>query len=214
MNIKQIIISLGILGATIFAIKIFLPKTAHVGNQGHSTADQTIVIIPMSGIPTVFLKSIEQKLEEQHNTNVLVTTAMGKGDEMLISNKDQFNANYLAALGLDIGNRIHRENAFFIVLTNEDINYPDSGFRYVYSAHYEGISVASLARINNMNYGVIPRIIQIPEMFTKMQERTLKILNKAIGYGVYGYEASSNVGSVMYGPIMGPDDLDRVGNWY
>ena len=202
------------MGATIFAIKIFLPKTAHVGNQGHSTADQTIVIIPMSGIPTIFLKSIEQKLEEQHNTNVLVTTAMGKGDEMLISNKDQFNANYLAALGLDIGNRIHRENAFFIVLTNEDINYPDSGFRYVYSAHYEGISVASLARINNMNYGVIPRIIQIPEMFTKMQERTLKILNKAIGYGVYGYEASSNVGSVMYGPIMGPDDLDRVGNWY
>lgn len=202
------------MGATIFAIKIFLPKTAHVGNQGHRTADQTIVIIPMSGIPTVFLKSIEHKLEEQHNTNVLVTTAMGKGDEMLISNKDQFNANYLAALGLDIGNRIHRENAFFIVLTNEDINYPDSGFRYVYSAHYEGISVASLARINNMNYGVIPRIIQIPEMFTKMQERTLKILNKAIGYGVYGYEASSNVGSVMYGPIMGPDDLDRVGNWY
>ena len=202
------------MGATIFAIKLFLPEAAHVGNQGHSTADQTIVIIPMSGIPTVFLKSIEQKLEEQHNTNVLVTTAMGKGDEMLISNKDQFNANYLAALGRDIGNRIHRENAFFIVLTNEDINYPDSGFRYVYSAHYEGISVASLARINNMNYGVIPRIIQIPEMFTKMQERTLKILNKAIGYGVYGYEASSNVGSVMYGPIMGPDDLDRVGSWY
>jgi hypothetical protein len=47
-----------------------------------------------------------------------------------------------------------------------------------------------------------------------MQERALKILNKAIGYGVYGYEVSSNVDSVMYGPIMEPDDLDYVGDWY
>jgi hypothetical protein len=68
----------------------------------------------MSGIPSVFLKNIEQKLEEQHSTNVLVTTALGKGDEMLIPNKDQFNANYLAVLGQDIGNRIHRENAFLL----------------------------------------------------------------------------------------------------
>jgi hypothetical protein len=51
-------------------------------------------------------------------------------------------------------------------------------------------------------------------MFSKMQERALKLINKAIGYGVYGYEASSDINSVMYGPIMGPDDLDRVGSWY
>lgn len=222
MNTKQIIINLAILGVTIIAINlflpktahIFLPKTAHIGNKHHSAAEQTIVIIPMAGIPIAFLTKLEKKLEKQHKTDVQVTTALGKGDEMLIPNKDQYNANYLAALGLEIGNRIQREGAFFIVLTNEDINYPDSGFRYVYSAHYEGISVASLARINYMNFGVTPRIIQIPEMFTKMQERALKIVNKAIGYGVYGYEASSNIGSVMYGPIMGPDDLDRVGNWY
>ena len=47
-----------------------------------------------------------------------------------------------------------------------------------------------------------------------MQERALKIINKSIGHGIYNYEASANIESVMYGPIMGPADLDKVGSWY
>jgi hypothetical protein len=74
--------------------------------------------------------------------------------------------------------------------------------------------IQPLARITDMNFGVIPGIIAVPVMFRKMQARALKLINKAVGCGVYGYEASSNIDSVMYGPIMGPDDLDRVGIWY
>jgi len=168
----------------------------------------------MAGIPTKFLQSLRNTLEEQHKTNVLVTTDMGKDKELLIEGSDQYNSNFLAVIGKNIGKNIRRDGAFLIVLTNEDINYPDSGLRYVYSAHYEGLSVVSLARINPFNFGIDLNLISIPEKFFKMKERALKLINKSIGFGVYGYEASSNIKSVMYGPIMGPADLDKVGAWY
>jgi predicted Zn-dependent protease len=214
MNAWKVVLNIGIVAVTIVVIRACLPQPSYIGNQAHTAAGETIVIMPMAGIPPAFLKALERELEEQHNTDILVTTAMGKGDEMLMPDQGQYDASYLAGLGLEIAKRIHRENSFLIVLTNEDINYPESGFRYVYSAHYGDISVVSLARINDMNFGVIPGIIAVPAMFSKMQERALKLINKAVGYGVYGYEASSNLDSVMYGPIMGPDDLDRVGTWY
>lgn len=71
--------------------------------------------------------ALELKLEAQHDTDILVTTEMGKGDEMLLPDREQFNANYLAQLGLEIAQRIGRENAYIIVLTNEDINNPEQG---------------------------------------------------------------------------------------
>tara|TARA_R110002049_G_scaffold307182_2_gene507014 strand:- start:2952 stop:3611 length:660 start_codon:yes stop_codon:yes gene_type:complete len=214
VNVWKLALNIGIVAVTIVVIRACLPQPSFIGNQSQPASGQDIVIIPMTGIPPAFLKVLERELEEQHNTDVLMTTAMGKGDDMLLPDKVQYDATYLAGAGREIRARIHREHAFLIVLTNEDINYSESGFRYVFSAHYGDVSVVSLARINDMNFGVVPGIIAVPAMFTKMQERALKLINKAVGYGLYGYEASSDIDSVMYGPIMGPDDLDRVGSWY
>ncbi|MEZ5528433.1 MAG: hypothetical protein R3E57_00585 [Porticoccaceae bacterium] len=203
-----------VLLVTFVLIKVLFPESAPIGNQAHTISNQKIVIIPMSGIPTSFLLALRKTLESQHDTGVLVATALGKGDEMLIPGSDQYNTDYLALVGKEIGQSLDRPNAFFIVLTNEDINSPDSGLRFVFSAHYDGVSVVSLARINELNFGLVPKLIEIPGTFLKMQERALKLINKAIGYGVYHLDASSDINDVMYGPIMGIHDLDRVGTWY
>lgn len=199
---------------TILVIRACLPVKSHLGNTEHTISEQKIVIVPMTGIPMLFLQKLEETLEQQHQTDVLVTTAMGKGVEMLLKNSDQYDATYLANLGLDIGGRIKRKNAFIIVLTNEDINYSKSGLRYVFSSHYEGVSVISLARVNPMNFGARVSLIAVPFAQQKILDRAIKLINKAIGYGLYKYEASSNVSNVMYGPIMSLDDLDQVGSWY
>lgn len=212
--IKKIIVSVVIMVITYILIKFLFPEITEIGNQSHTTQDQKLIIMPMSGVPPVFLTALEKQLELQHKVDVLVTTVMGKGDEMLIPGKNQFNSSYLASVGVKVGDGLDRPGAFYIVLTNEDINYVGSGLRFVYSAHYDGISVISLARINEMNFGVIPELIEIPSMFLKMQERALKLINKAIGYGVYHLDASSNINDVMYGPIMSVEDLDKVGDWY
>lgn len=214
---KRLLPSIGLFVLVIVplvTVKFLFPEQVGLGNKDHDVDGQKIVIVPTAGVPLAFLWSLEETLEAQHETDVLVTTALGKGGEMLLPGGDQLTASYLASVGKEIAERIGREDAFVILLTNEDINYPKSGLRYVYSSHYEGVSVVSLARINVMNLGVVPNLIEVPGMFSIMKKRALKLINKAIGYGYYGYDASSNIDSVMYGPIMGPDDLDRVGSWY
>ena len=133
---------------------------------------------------------------------------------MLLKKSKQYNAGILAAVGLDIRSQIGNNDAYAIFLTNEDINVSDSGYNYVFSAHYENITVISLARTNPLNFGVIPKVIDVPFMFDKMKNRALKLINKSIGYGLYEYEALSNLKSVMYGPVLSLRDLDRVGDWY
>jgi len=214
MNTRKAVVNIAILILTLIAIRACLPQKVNLGNTNHHSAGQKIVIIPTEGIPTLFLHEVERRLEEAHKTDVLITTAMGVGDEMLMPN-NQYNANLLATTGDNIAARIGRKKSFIIVLTNEDINYPNSGLRFVFSAHYDGeISVISLARTDKMTRGVLPSIVQVPILFNKMQDRALKLINKAIGFGVYNYKTSSNFDSVMYGPIMGIDDLDNIGDWY
>jgi len=212
--VKKIGVEIFLLIFTILVIRACLPEKSHLGNIEHKTSGQQIVIVPMTGIPMLFLQNLEEAIELQHQTDVLVTTAMGKGVEMLLKNSDQYDASYLANLGLDIGGRIKRKNAYIIVLTNEDINYSKSGFRYVFSSHYDGVSVISLARVNPINFGARLGLIAVPFTEEKIQQRAIKLINKALGYGLYQYEASSNINNVMYGPIMSLDDLDRVGSWY
>ena len=168
----------------------------------------------MEGIPPAFLDKIEKKLEEQHKLNFLVTTQMGKSNEMYMEKTRQYNANYIAAAGLQVASRLEVKYAFYIVLTNYDINYPSSNLRYVFSANYDGISVVSIARINPINYGGGMSLSRVPDQLTKLTERALKLINKSIGRAYYGYAVSSNINSVMYGPIMGLKDLDDMGLWY
>ena len=214
MKYGKILIQVGIVVVTILVARVLFPENAVLGNQGVPTADHKVVIIPMAGLPSVFVSKLKKELEKQHGFPVLVTTELGKGPEMIMKESGQYHSGHLAFVGNDIAKRIDRANAFKIVLTNEDINDPDSGLRFYYSAHFDGLSVVSLARINPSNFGVLPNLIEIPEMYMKMTSRALKLINKSIGYGVYAYQASSDVNSVMYGPVMGLSDLDRVGDWY
>lgn len=214
MDRRRMLVSLGVVILTIVVWRTLLPEKSQLGSRDFPATQYAVVIVPMAGVPSSFVSTLEKELETDHQFEVRVTTHMGKGAEMKIKDTGQYHSGYLAKQGLEIAQRTGNQDSFVIVLTNEDINTPDSGLRYNYSTHYEGVSVVSLARINPSNLLLLPNLYQIPTMYIKMTERALKIVNKAIGYGVYGYEASSDWNSVMYSPIMGPDDLDRVGEWY
>jgi len=208
---KDIAIRVLIFIIVVLLIRLYFPEKSRIGNQNQYRENLKIVIIPMAGIPIDFKNSLRDALEEQHKGEVLVTTEFGRDVSMVLPGSGQYNSNLLASRGGKIAEDVGVGNAFIVVLTNEDINQPDSGLRYSFSAHYNGLSVVSLARINPQNFGVTLDLISIPIEFQIMKKRALKLLNKSIGYGLYGYEASSDINSVMYGPIMGIDDLDKVG---
>ncbi len=69
------------------------------------------------------------------------------------------------------------------------------------------MSVISTARINPVNFGN-------PKNERLVTQRLMKLINKSIGLNHYKYKVSTNKSNVMYGPIMSPMDLDKVGDWY
>jgi len=197
----------------IVAAYIFLPRPSQLENRDHDISNQRVVIIPTPGIPPRFKQVLEADLEKAHNFDFLVTTEMGI-DEMWRLETNQINCHSLAAHGSKVFRSLNRPNSYCIILTNEDINTPQSGLRFNFAAYYEGMAVVSLARLNPRNHGVTFSFVSIPMMFQATRERALKLINRAIGRGYYGHPLSSNRSSVMYSPIMSIEDLDSIGTWY
>lgn len=193
---------------------VFLPRSADLGNLRHDIGGQKIVIIPSGEIPMPFLKHLEKNLEAMHGTDVLISTSMGLDQNWVIEETGQYHAGYLSKFGDQVFKTLRREDAYCIVLTNEDINHPNSGLRFLFSIQYPSNSVVSLARMNPLNMGLTLNILNVPYAFNQTSERALKIINKELGKGLYGYPISNDRKSVMYGPIMSVQDLDGIGMWY
>ncbi len=197
----------------IIAAYIFLPRPTKLENREHNITNQNLVIIPTSGIPPRFKQVIEAELEKAHGFDVLTSTEMGIDDAWKLEN-GQMNSHRLAAYGTQVFRSLNRPGSYCIVLTNEDINAPDSGLRFTFANYYEGIAVVSLARLNPKNLGVSYGFFSIPMMFQKTTERSLKLLNRALGRGYYGMQLSTDRSSVMCSPVMSLTDLDSIGAWY
>lgn len=193
---------------------VFLPRSADLGNPEHDIGGQKIVIIPSGEIPMPFLNHLEKNLEAMHGTDVLISTSMGLDKNWILEGTGQYHAGYLSKFGDQVFKTLRRDGAYCIVLTNEDINHPNSGLRFLFSIQYPSNSVVSLARMNPWNMGLTLNILNVPYAFNQTSERALKIINKELGKGLYGYPISNDRESVMYGPIMSVKDLDSVGIWY
>ncbi len=185
-------------------------KKVDLGNQEHNTRESKVIIIP-ADFSIGLAGQITDALERRHDFKISMLTNMGLSENMYSSEHKQYIANEIAKTA---GRALLNQGLKFcdktvIVLTNNDINNSDFRFRYLFSSHFDRacLSVISTARINPANYG-------LPRNDKLVTERLIKLINKSIGLHHYKYSVSSNQNSVMYGPIMGPDDLDKIGSWY
>lgn len=177
--------------------------------KGNSPSAVRIYLLPMEGISPELALSVAKDIESRHKLKTKVTTTMGKDPSMFNAERQQYTANEIAKEADQIVKRIKRpdEQPFILVLTPYDINAREFNLRFLFAAHLKGISVVSTARIDPVNYGQ-PRDDKLRD------DRLLKLINKAIGQQILGYPISSDRKSVMYGPIMGLDDLDAIGREY
>ena len=180
-----------------------------LGNRDYGQAPVDIYLVPMEGISAAFASSVAKDIEFRHRLTTKVITTMGRDDTMFNAEHRQYIANVIArhADGIIKGLKRPEEQPFILVLTPYDINAEEFDLRFLFAAHFKGISVISTARIDPVNYG-LPRDDKLRD------QRLMKLVNKAIGQQVLHYPISSDRGNVMYGPIMGLDDLDSIGSWY
>lgn len=205
---------LGFLLLTLLAIKTCLPERAILAPADLASQERKLIVIPTDGIPTLFLTSMRSRLKEQHGFEVLIAVQMALDSGWVINPDGQLDADQTAVQGLELCRRMSTNNEYCVVLTNRDINTKNSGLRYLFAQHHKGISVVSLARLSDANYGVQLNLLSVPIIFEKTLDRATKMINKGVGLGYYSYALSTDKRSVMYAPIMSLADLDSVGTWY
>jgi predicted Zn-dependent protease len=200
---------------TIVVVRACLPETTKIHvDEASSVVNRKLILIPTDGIPSIFLANMRKQLEQQHKFGVLVTVQMGLPADAKMPGSEQFDVDKIALAGFDVCKNMSVNNEYCVVLTNRDINNKDSGLRFVFAQHYQGISVVSVARLSEMNFGGKLNLATVPIIFENISNRALKLVNKAIGLGYYKYPLSSDRSSVMFAPIMSLSDLDSVGGWY
>lgn len=184
-------------------------ERVELGNQTHPVLPVRIYLIPMEGIPPAYATSLANHIEFRHKLRTVATTVMGKQPSMFNAEHRQYIANEIAKQADQVIKNPPgpAEQPFILVLTPYDINEQEFNLRFLFAAHFKGVSVISTARIDPVNFG-LPRNDKLRDA------RLMKLVDKAIGQQIHGYPISSDRRSVMYGPIMSLDDLDAIGAWY
>lgn len=165
-----------------------------------------VYVIPLDAVPDAFSKMIAEEITKQHALRAEVVTRMSLSKSMYDPDWNQYISNRIADEAFKLTNKFQDKHnkTFLLVITDLDINAEGSHVRYNYATHFNHLSVVSTARIDPKNIGE-------PENEQLKKARLFKLINKAIGQQVYGYAASSDIRSVMYGPITSLQDLDKMG---
>lgn len=92
-----------------------------------------------------------------------------------------------------------------IGITTVDMYIRDYSWRYAFAYRENGrFAAISTARMNPANYGAPPN----GELF---YIRLRKMISRYIGILYYRLPRNKNKSSVLYSPILGVDDLDKIG---
>lgn len=177
------------------------------GNSKYGFKHVDVIVIPLDGVPDALSKMIAEEISKQHPLRAKAVTRMSLSKSMFDPNWNQYMSNRIADEAFKLTNKFQdkHDKTFSLVITNLDINAEGSHARYNYATHFNHLSVVSTARIDPKNTGE-----QENEQLKKA--RLFKLINKAIGQQVYGYATSSDIRSVMYGPITSLQDLDKMGS--
>ena len=180
---------------------------AGLGNSRYGFKPVDVIVIPLDGVPDAFSKMIAGEISKQHALHTKAVTRMSLSKFMYDPNWNQYMSNRIADEAFKLTNKFQdkHDKTLLLVITNLDINAEGSHVRYNYATHFNHLSVVSTARIDPRNNGE-----QENEQLKKT--RLFKLINKAIGQQVYGYATSSDIRSVMYGPITSLQDLDKMGS--
>ena len=102
-----------------------------------------------------------------------------------------------------------KSRVVFIGLLSRDMYPTTHNWRYCYALNFiEGerdrISIISSKRLTSTATNAQQVVIV----------RVYKLLKRAIGFQLYGYDVTTNKDSVLYGPLLSVEDLDNMGMKY
>jgi hypothetical protein len=167
-----------------------------------------VYLVPLSDFPEDLAGALARALQENLRFRVKASLALPPlpvaplpgtnqlADADLLLQATQASAHFPEAT----------PSTYRVFLTGRDINSRTGNLRFLFSAHNKVLnsSVVSLARLLEYQNDK-------PVLTDLDEARIFKMAKRAIGEIHLGWSRSTNPRDLMFAPIMGIDDLDRIG---
>jgi len=168
----------------------------------------SIYLVPLSDFPEEVSVQLAKIMSKEFNVWVKSSLRVGAVDINKMPGTNQLQAEDILEKYQKIIRNFPETNSktYFLLLTTSDINSKTGGFRFQFSFHNKDLmtSVVSMARL--FNY-----IEDKPIADNVAVSRLYKMTKRAIGEMYFGWQRSTNIEDVMYSPLMGVPDLDKIG---
>jgi predicted Zn-dependent protease len=168
----------------------------------------TVYLVPLDDFDVDYSVRMARQFSGEFGVRVKSSLPMGTRELQPFSGTRQYAAEDIFARAAPVLDRLPERapTATYVLLTNRDINSRSRLFRFMFSWHDTRLraSVISTARLR-------PEGDFSPRAAAVLANRLNKMIKRAIGELQFGWRRSSDIGDVMYAPIMSVADIDRMG---
>jgi predicted Zn-dependent protease len=182
---------------------------AGVACGGSSTAGQQIYFVGIGRMESVRLDALQAYYKQRYDLAIEILPPVDFEPVVVDQRRRQLIAEELIGL-MKRRYPEHARNpqAILIGITEGDMYIREFTWQFAFAfRESERFAVVSSARMDPVNFGYLPD--------DELRETRLrKILTKSVGIMYYKLPQKSDRRSVMFGPILGVDDLDSIGEDY
>jgi len=167
-----------------------------------------VYVVPLDDFPEALSATVAQALAQQLGLRVRAGMRLPPLRIPVLPGSDQYAGEAL----LDRADRASKRlpglgpDTYRLFLTVRDINAQAGGFRFQFSMHNRALncSVVSMARLFEFVDGEV-------RLTNLAGARAVKLAKRAVGELHLGWQRSTDPSDLMYAPLMGLEDLDRIG---
>lgn len=168
-----------------------------------------VYVVPLDDVPEALAATVARALARELGLRVRTGMRLPPLRLPVLPGTEQVVAEALLERAVRASARLPGlgPKTYRLFITARDINAQSGGFRYQFSMHSPNLhcSVVSMARLFETVDGE-------QRLTDRTGERTVKLAKRAVGELHLGWKRSTDPQDLMYAPLMGLEDLDRIGN--
>lgn len=179
---------------------------AAVSCSGSSAAGQKVYVLAIGELESVRLDALQAYYKQRYGLTIEILPPIRVESVVVDNSRRQLIAEELIGLmKRRYPEHARSPQAILIGITEGDMYIREFTWQFAFAYRQnERFAVVSSARMDPVNFGFLPD----DEL---LQTRLRKMVSKNIGILYYKLPQKSDRNSVMFGPIMGIDDLDSIG---
>jgi predicted Zn-dependent protease len=191
------------------AIALGLAVAHGIGVAAQEPRPKGVVVVPMGTVQADLIDTVSRRVGERWSIPIEVRPRVALDPSLIDARRRQVIAERSLAW-LEARFAPEASDRIVIGVVGEDLYIAGRSWRYAFSLRKRrspapGLAIMSIARMSEAFYGH-------PEDRTVLASRFGKMLTKNVGVLYFGLPLSEDPRSVMFDDVMGPDDLDRMGD--